>query len=106
MATRVLHGIKFFEQISKVTAKGTFLWSLDEIGLVVYEEMSFKVNVYGRWTGRRATDEKRSQKVTLSLCDSWANKVYPILYAPMFATCIFIIPALSRGGAWDNHVII
>jgi hypothetical protein len=37
---------------------------LDEIGLVVYEEMSFKVKVYGR-----TTDEKRSQKLTLSLCD-------------------------------------
>jgi hypothetical protein len=37
---------------------------LDEIGLVVYEEMSFKVKVYGR-----TPDEKRSQKLTLSLCD-------------------------------------
>jgi hypothetical protein len=75
MATRVLHGIKFFEQFLKVTTKGTFLWSLDEIGLVVYEEMSFKVKVYGRTTddGRtdagRTPDEKRSQKLTLSLCD-------------------------------------
>jgi hypothetical protein len=25
MATRVLHGIKFFEQVLKVTTKGTFL---------------------------------------------------------------------------------
>jgi hypothetical protein len=33
MATRVLHGIKFFEQFSKVITKGTFLLSLDEIGL-------------------------------------------------------------------------
>jgi hypothetical protein len=24
--------------------------SFDEIGLTVYEEMSFKVKVYGRWT--------------------------------------------------------
>jgi hypothetical protein len=46
MATRVLHGIKFFEHFSKVTTKGPFLWSLEEIGLVVYEEMSFKVKVY------------------------------------------------------------
>jgi hypothetical protein len=69
MATRVLHGIKFFEQFLKVTIKGTFLWSLDEIGLVVYEEMSFKVKVYGRMP-----DEKRSQKLTLSLCDRWAKK--------------------------------
>jgi hypothetical protein len=70
MATRVLRGIKFFEQFLKVTTKGTFLWSLDEIGLVVYEEMSFKVKVYGR------TDEKRSQKLTLSLCDRWAKNTY------------------------------
>jgi hypothetical protein len=56
MTTRVLHGIEFFEQVSKVTTKGTFLFSLDEIGLVVFEEMSFKVNVYGRRTdaGRKA----------------------------------------------------
>jgi hypothetical protein len=56
MATRVLHGIKFFEQFSKVTTKGTFLCCLDEIGLVVYEKMSFKVKVYGRRTndGRKA----------------------------------------------------
>jgi hypothetical protein len=70
MATRVLHGIKFFEQFSKVTTKGAFLWSLDEIGLVVYEEMSFKVKVYGRRTDdRRTPDKKQSQKLTLSLCD-------------------------------------
>jgi hypothetical protein len=35
---------------------------------VVYEEMSFKVKVYGRTDGR-TPDEKRSQKLTLSLCD-------------------------------------
>jgi hypothetical protein len=36
---------------------------LDEIGLVVYEEMSFKVKVYGRWT---KSDHKSSpyHKVT------------------------------------------
>jgi hypothetical protein len=75
MATTVLHGIKFFEQLNnlKVTTKGTFLWSLNEIGLVVYEEMSFKVKVYGRTTDGRP-DEKRSQKLTLSLCDRWAKK--------------------------------
>jgi succinylarginine dihydrolase len=33
---------------------------LDEIGLVVYEEMSFKVKVYGR-----TPDEKRSQKLKM-----------------------------------------
>jgi hypothetical protein len=43
---------------------------LDEIGSVVYEEMSFKVKVYGRRTDDGWTpDEKRSQKLTLSLCD-------------------------------------
>jgi hypothetical protein len=68
MATRVLLGIKFFEQFLKLTTKGTFLWSLDEIGLVVYEEMLFKVKVYGR------PDEKRSQKLTMSFCDRWAKK--------------------------------
>jgi hypothetical protein len=61
MATRVLHGIKFFEQFLKVTTKGTFLWSLDEIGLVVYEEMSFKVKVYGRTPdGRRMKSDHKS----------------------------------------------
>jgi hypothetical protein len=62
MATRVLHGIKSFEQFSEVITKGTFLRSLDEIGLVVYEEKSFKVKIYGR-----APDENGSQKLTLSL---------------------------------------
>jgi hypothetical protein len=47
MATRVLHGIKFFEQFLRVTTKGPFLLSLDEIGSAVYEEMLFKVKVYG-----------------------------------------------------------
>jgi hypothetical protein len=60
MATRVLHGIKFFEQFLKVTTKGTFLWSLDEIGYVVYEEMSFKVKVYGRTAGRRTKSDLKS----------------------------------------------
>jgi hypothetical protein len=69
MATRVLHGIKFFEQFLKVTTKGTFLCSLDEIGSVVNEEMSFKAKVYGRTPDGRTPDEKRSQKLTLSLCD-------------------------------------
>jgi hypothetical protein len=44
----------------KVTNKGTFLRSLDEIGLAVHEEMSFKIKVY-RWM----PDEKRSQKHTV-----------------------------------------
>jgi hypothetical protein len=37
---------------------------LDEIGLVIYEVMSFKVKAYGR-----TPDEKRSQKLTLSQSD-------------------------------------
>jgi hypothetical protein len=41
MATRVLLGMKFFEQFLKLITKGT----LDEIGSAVYEEMSFKVKV-------------------------------------------------------------
>jgi hypothetical protein len=45
MATRILLEIKFFEQFLKLTTKGTFLSSLDEIGLAVYEEMSFKVSL-------------------------------------------------------------
>jgi hypothetical protein len=64
IATRVLLGIKFFAQFLKLTTKGTFLRSLDEIGSVVYEEMLFKVKVYGR-----TPDEKRTQKLTMSLCD-------------------------------------
>jgi hypothetical protein len=55
MATRVLLEIKFFEQFITLTTKETFLWSLDEIGLAVNEEMSFKVKVYGRTDdGRKA----------------------------------------------------
>jgi hypothetical protein len=57
-----------------VTTKGTILWSLDEIGLVVYEEMSFKVKVYGR-----TPDKKQSQKLTLSLCDRWAKKLTKVI---------------------------
>jgi hypothetical protein len=33
---------------------------LDEIGLVVYEEMSFKVKVYGRTDGRRTKSDHKS----------------------------------------------
>jgi hypothetical protein len=44
-----------------LTRKGTFLWSLEEIGLAVYEEMSFKVKVFGQ-----TPVEKRSQKLTMS----------------------------------------
>jgi hypothetical protein len=71
MATRVQHGIQFFEQSLKVTTKGTFLWSLYEIGLAVYEEMSFKI----KFTDGRLLDKKQSQKLTMSLCDRWAKKV-------------------------------
>jgi hypothetical protein len=60
MATRVLHGIKFFEQFLKVTTKGTFLRSLDEIGLMVYEEMSFKVKVHRRTAGRWTKSDHKS----------------------------------------------
>jgi hypothetical protein len=105
MATRVLHGIKFFEQFSKVTAKGTFMWSLDEIGLVVYEEMSFKVKVYGRRIddGRtddgRTADEKRSQKLTLSLCDRWAKK-------HSFWLLILFICGLFEMERWSRRISV
>jgi hypothetical protein len=49
-----------WNQYLEVTTKG----SMDEIGYAVYEEMTFKVKVYGR-----TPDEKRSQKLTMSLCD-------------------------------------
>jgi hypothetical protein len=39
---------------------------LDEIGLAVYEEMLFKVKVYGRTTDGWTLDEKLSQKLTMS----------------------------------------
>jgi hypothetical protein len=55
IASRVLHGIKFFEQFLKVTTRRTFLWSLDEIGFGIYEEMSFEVKVYGRTSDRHRT---------------------------------------------------
>jgi hypothetical protein len=74
MATRVLHGIEFFERFLKLTTKVTFLWSLDEICSVVYEEMLFKVKVYQRITDG-LTDKKQSQKLIMPLCDRWAKKV-------------------------------
>jgi hypothetical protein len=75
MATIVLIGIIFFEQFLKLTTKGTFLWSLDKIGLAVYEEMSFEVKVYGRTDEWQTPDEKWSQKLTMSLCDRWAKNL-------------------------------
>jgi hypothetical protein len=42
---------------------------VDEIGLAVYEEMLFEVKVYERMTDRHRKEEKRSQKLTMSLCD-------------------------------------
>jgi hypothetical protein len=41
-----------------MTTQGTFLRSLDEIGSVIYKEMSFKVKVNGR---RLKSDHKSSQ---------------------------------------------
>jgi hypothetical protein len=61
MAFRVLH-----------CTQGTILWSFDEIGLAVYEEMSFKVKVYG------PTDA--GQKLIMSLCDRWANKALHVFH--------------------------
>jgi hypothetical protein len=65
-----------------VTTKGTFLWSLDEIGLVVltiYEEMSFKLKVYGRMdAGRRWTksDHKRWAK---NIIFTVAGLLFPLI---------------------------
>jgi hypothetical protein len=43
---------------------------LDESGVAVYEEISFIiVKVYGWTDDGRTPDEKRSQKLTMSLCD-------------------------------------
>ena len=51
MATRVLDGIKFCEQILKRTSQGTFLPSLVQIGPAVWEEKMFKGIVDdARWT--------------------------------------------------------
>jgi hypothetical protein len=44
-----------------LTTKGTFLWNLDDIGLVVYEGMSLKVKVYGQPEARWKSDHKSSQ---------------------------------------------
>jgi hypothetical protein len=48
MATRILHGINFFEHFLKMTTKGTFILSLNEKGSLDYEAMLFKVKVNGR----------------------------------------------------------
>ena len=50
MATRVVDGIKFCEQLLKRTTPGTFLPSLVQIGLAVYEELMFKEIVDVRQT--------------------------------------------------------
>ena len=46
MATRVFDGIKLCEQILKRTSQGTFLPSLVQIGLAVWEEKMFKEIVH------------------------------------------------------------
>jgi hypothetical protein len=48
---------------------------LDEIDLVVFEEMSFEVKVNGRTPDGRMHDEKRSQKLTMSL---WTGELKSI----------------------------
>jgi hypothetical protein len=64
MATRVLPRIKFFQQFLKMTTKGIFLGSLDQIGLAVNEEMLFKVKV-NRWTDARRKVITKAHHVTL-----------------------------------------
>ena len=52
---------KFLMEFKSLKAtKGTFLWSLDEIGHVVQEEMMFKAKSL-----RRTTDKKWSEYLTL-----------------------------------------
>jgi hypothetical protein len=42
---------------------------VDETSLVVNEEVLLKEKVYGRTDNDRTPDEKRSQKLTMSLCE-------------------------------------
>jgi hypothetical protein len=87
MATRVLHGIEFFEQFLKLTTKETFLWSLDKIGLAVYEEMLFKVKVYGQTAAERKAITKTH---LMSLCERWAKtSLVEIMYIKMDTEIIF-----------------
>jgi hypothetical protein len=44
MATRLLHGMKFFEQLWKPFTQGSILPSLVEIGLVVFHKKIFQVH--------------------------------------------------------------
>jgi hypothetical protein len=54
---------------------------LDEIGLVVYEEMSFKVKVYGRTpAGRQTKSDHKSSPchfVTGELKNKWSRLIIP-----------------------------
>jgi hypothetical protein len=74
--------------IFKVTFKGTFLWRVDEIGLAVYEEVPFKVKVYGMTTdgwqtdGRRTYCAKKSHIVTL-----WAINTPKIIRTYQVSSC-------------------
>ena len=62
MATRVLHGMEFFEQLQKWTTQRSFLPSLVRIYSVVYGEMSFKVIVNRRQRLQTVTDHNRWAK--------------------------------------------
>jgi hypothetical protein len=71
MAARIRHRIKSCEQFLNWLPKEHSC----KICFTVYEEKSFKIKVYGRRRSDagRTTDEKRSQKFTMSLCDRRAN---------------------------------
>ena len=59
MATRVLDGIKFCEQLLKKTSQGTFLPSLVQIDPAVWEEIFKEIVDDARWTtddGQWTTD--------------------------------------------------
>jgi hypothetical protein len=67
--------------LNDLTTKGTFLWSLDEIGSAVYEEM---------FMDGRSPNEKGSQKLTMSLCERWATKsLVEIVFIKMDTKMVF-----------------
>jgi hypothetical protein len=73
---------------------------LDEIGLVVYEEMSFKVKVYGRPdagrtdAGRKAGELKNNNKPVVKFHNS--------LTSPSFNVVDFIPPSITVGAILDS----
>jgi hypothetical protein len=68
---------------------------LDEIGLVVYEEMSFKVKVYGRTNGR-TSDRRRTDAGRKAITNLTLSLVTGELKNNIFFSCQF------KGGNSDN----